>query len=89
MGATLTAEFLATTGGIDRYASGDKLAAAAGLAPVLKQSGKVRYLQRATGGDRALKRVFYQSAFIAVSRDPVSRAYYQRKDLRARPTARP
>ena len=32
--------------------------------PVLKQSGKVRYLQRATAGDKALKRVFYQTAFI-------------------------
>lgn len=79
MGATLTAEFLAITGGIDRYTSGDQLAAAAGLAPVLKQSGKSRYLQRATAGDKALKRVFYQSAFIAISCDPASKTYYQRK----------
>ena len=50
-----------------------------GLAPVLRQSGKVRYLQRATGGDRALKRVFYQSAFIAIGCDPASKAYYARK----------
>lgn len=79
MGATLTAEFLAVTGGIDRYASGDQLAAAAGLAPVLKQSGKVRYLQRATAGDKALKRVFYQSAFIAAGCDLTSKTYYARK----------
>lgn len=79
MGATLTAEFLAITAGIDRYTSGDQLAAAAGLAPVLKQSGKSRYLQRATAGDKALKRVFYQSAFVAVSCDPASKAYYRRK----------
>lgn len=79
MGATLTAEFLAITGGIDRYPSGDQLAAAAGLAPVLKQSGKVRYLQRATAGDKALKRVFYQSAFIAVGCDDTSKTYYRRK----------
>lgn len=79
MGATLTAEFLAITGGIDRFLSGDKLAAAAGLAPVLTQSGKVRYLQRATAGDKTLKRVFYQSAFIAVSCDPTSKLYYRRK----------
>jgi transposase len=79
MGATLTAEFLAVTGGIDRFASGDQLAAAAGLAPVLKQSGKVRYLQRAHAGDKALKRVFYQSAFVAVGCDPTSKAFYQRK----------
>jgi transposase len=79
MGATLTAEFLAITGGIGRFADGDHLAAAAGLAPVLRQSGKVRYLQRATAGDKALKRVFYQSAFIAIGCDPASRAYYARK----------
>ncbi|ORA16052.1 IS110 family transposase [Mycobacterium arosiense] len=79
MGATLTAEFLAITGGIDRYTRGDQLAAAAGLAPVLKQSGKSRYLQRATAEDKALKRVFYQSAFIAISCDPASKSYYQRK----------
>jgi transposase len=79
MGATLTAEFLAITGGLARFPDGDRLAAAAGLAPVLKQSGKVRYLHRATAGDKALKRVFYQSAFIAVGCDPASKAYYQRK----------
>jgi transposase len=79
MGATLTAEFLAYTGSLDRFPTGDKLAAAAGLAPVLKQSGKVRYLQRAHAGNRALKRIFYQSAFIAVGCDPTSKAYYQRK----------
>ncbi len=79
MGATLTAEFLAIAGGIARFATSSQLAAAAGLAPVQKQSGKVNYLQRAAGGDRALKRVFYQSAFCALQRDPVSRTYYDRK----------
>ena len=79
MGATLTAEFLAITGGLGRFPHGDRLAAAAGLAPVLKQSGKTRYLQRATAGDKALKRVFCQSAFIATGCDPASKAYYARK----------
>jgi transposase len=79
MGATLTAEFLAITGGIDRYPSGNQLAGAAGLAPILKQSGKTRYLHRPTAGDKALKRVFYQSAFIAVGCDPASKAFYRRK----------
>jgi len=79
MGAILTAEYLAVTGGIGRFPDGNKLAAAAGLAPALRQSGKVRYLERGTGGDRALKRVFYQSAFIAAGCDPASKAYYARK----------
>jgi transposase len=78
MGATLAAEFIAEAGTIERFPTPDKLAAAAGLAPVLKQSGKVRYLQRAHGGNKALKRVFFQSAFCSLSH-PDSKAYYRRK----------
>ncbi|MEU6285850.1 IS110 family transposase [Streptomyces sp. NPDC047028] len=79
MGATLTAEFIASVGNIHRFTSADALAAASGLAPVLTQSGKVRYSRSATGGDKALKRVFYQAAFCSIQRDPTSRAYYDRK----------
>ena len=79
MGTILTAEFLAVAGGITRFATPDQLASAAGVAPALQQSGKVRYLQRSTGGDRVLKRVFYQAAFCALKTDPTSRAYYDRK----------
>ncbi|MER7461267.1 IS110 family transposase [Micromonospora sp. NPDC126480] len=79
MGAILTAEFLAVAGGITRFPTGDRLASAAGLAPVLQQSGKVHYLRRAASGDKTLKRVFYQSAFCALQRDPASRAFYDRK----------
>jgi transposase len=46
---------------------------------VLRQSGKVRYLQRPAAGDKALKRVFYQSAFIATGCDSASKTYYRRK----------
>jgi transposase len=79
MGATLTAEFLALVGDIERFDDADALAAAAGLAPRLTASGKVRYTRSATGGDKALKRVFYQSAFCALSRDTDCRAFYDRK----------
>jgi transposase len=78
MGATLAAEFIAEAGSIDRFPTPDKLAAAAGLAPVLKQSGKVRYLKRAHGGNRTLKRVFFQSAFCSLTH-PDSKAFYRRK----------
>jgi transposase len=78
MGATLTAEFIAEAGGIGRFPTPDRLAAAAGLAPILKQSGKVRYLRRANGGNKALKRVLYQSAFCSLQH-PASRAFYTRK----------
>ena len=81
MGVIMTAEFLAAAGDIARFRSPDALAAAAGLAPVLRQSGKARAFRRANGGDKALKRVFYQSAFCAVSiKDPPSKkAFYDRK----------
>jgi transposase len=78
MGATLAAEFIAEAGTIERFPTPDKLAAAAGLAPVLKQSGKVRYLQRAHGGNKTLKRVFFQSAFCSLNH-PDSKAFYRRK----------
>jgi transposase len=78
MGATLTAEFIAEAGGITRFPTPDRLAAAAGLAPILKQSGKVRYLRRANGGNKALKRVLYQSAFCSLQH-PASQAFYTRK----------
>ena len=78
MGAVLTAEFIAEAGTIRRFASADALAAAAGLAPVLRQSGKVRFLRRPTGGNKALTQVFYQAAFCSLH-SPDSRAFYARK----------
>jgi transposase len=80
MGAVLTAEFIACVGDIRRFPSADALASAAGLAPVLRQSGRSTAWRRAFGGDKALKRVFVQSAFCAVmTGDPLSRAFYDRK----------
>ena len=78
MGAVLTAEFIAQAGCIARFKSADALAAAAGLAPILKQSGKSRSLRRPLGGNKGLKRVFYQSAFASL-RSHDSRAFYTRK----------
>jgi len=78
MGAVLTAEFIAQAGSLSRFRSADALAAAAGIAPVLRQSGKIRFLRRPTGGNKGLKRVFYQSAFCSLGH-PDSRAFYMRK----------
>ena len=58
----LTAEFLAEVDDIGRFGSPDRFAAAAGIAPVLRASGSVSYQRRAKKGNRALKRVLYQSA---------------------------
>ncbi|WP_145111975.1 IS110 family transposase [Cereibacter sediminicola] len=80
MGAVLAAEFIACVGDIRRFPSADALASAAGLAPVIRQSGRKAGWRRTYGGDKALKRVFYQGAFCAVCRkDPLSRAFYDRK----------
>lgn len=78
MGALLTAEFIAEAGAIGRFKSAEALAAAAGLAPVLKQSGKTRWMRRPNGGNKGLKRVFYQSAFASL-RCAESKGFYTRK----------
>lgn len=80
MGVVLTAEFIACTGDVRRFASADALACAAGLAPVQRQSGKRAGWRRAYGGDKTLKRVLYQGAFCAVATGhPLSKAFYDRK----------
>lgn len=78
MGAVLTAELLAEAGNLARFHSADALASAAGIAPVLRQSGRTRFLRRPNGGNKSLKRVFYQSAFCSLAHDD-SRAFYDRK----------
>lgn len=78
MGVVMTAELIAHIGNIKRFRSADALAAAAGLTPVLRQSGKSYAVRRANSGDKALKRVFFQSAFVALSH-PESKAFYDRK----------
>lgn len=80
MGVVLAAEFIACVGDIRRFPSADALASAAGLAPVIRQSGRKAGWRRTFGGDKALKRVFYQGAFCAVcAKDPLSKAFYDRK----------
>lgn len=79
MGAVLAAEFTAAAGDVTRFRSPAALAAAAGLAPVLRQSGRSHTLRRARRGDRDLKRILFQSAFCACAVHPESRAYYDRK----------
>ncbi len=78
MGAVLTAELIAEAGNLSRFRSADALASAAGMAPVLRQSGRVRFLKRPTGGNKGLKRVFYQSAFCSLGHTD-SRTFYDRK----------
>lgn len=79
MGPRLGAEFLVAVGALASFDSADHLAAYAGLIPVARDSGKrTGNVRRMHGGNKVLKRVFYQSAFASL-RSPESRAFYDRK----------
>jgi transposase len=80
MGPILGAEFLVAVGDVSAFESADRLAAYAGLVPAARDSGKkVGYHRRMRGGNKTLKRVFYQSAFSSLRGCPESRAFYERK----------
>ena len=79
MGIVFTAEFLAEVGDLGRFASADSLAAAAGVAPVLRASGARSYQRRARGANKVLKRVLYRSAFNCISHHERSEAFYRKK----------
>jgi transposase len=80
MGPILGAEFLVCMGDISAFESADRLAAYAGLVPAARDSGKrVGNRRRMRGGNKTLKRVFYQSAFSSLRGCAESRAFYERK----------
>src|SRR5215211_5652130 len=80
MGPILGAEFLVAVDDIRTFESADRLAAYAGLVPAARDSGKrVGNNKRMSGGNKILKRVFYQSAFVSLRSGPHSRAFYDRK----------
>ena len=79
---------MVAVGEICAFESADRLAAYAGLVPAARDSGKrVGNNKRMRGGNKILKRVFYQSAFASLRSAPESRIFYERKRaLRARDT---
>jgi hypothetical protein len=80
MGPILGAEFLVAVGDICAFESADRLVAYARLVPAARDSGKrVGKARRMRGGNKTLKRVFYQSAFASLRGSPESRAFYDRK----------
>jgi transposase len=80
MGPILGAEFLVAAGDLRAFGSADQLAAYAGLVPAARDSGKrTGNDRRMRGGNKVLKRVFYQSAFASLRSAPESRAFYDRK----------
>jgi transposase len=81
IGVLLGAEFLAATGGdMTFFATPDRLAAFAGLAPAPWDSGRIRgNLHRPKRYHRGLNRVFCYSAMISIRTCPDSRRFYDRK----------
>ncbi|WP_331755895.1 IS110 family transposase [Streptomyces sp. NBC_01643] len=81
IGSLLGAEFLAAVGSdMASFATPDRLAAFAGLAPAPHDSGKSHgNLHRPQQYHRGLQRVFYTSALISIRSDPNSRRLYDRK----------
>jgi transposase len=80
MGPLLGAEFLVAVGDLSAFESADRLAAYAGLVPAAHDSGKrVGNHKRMRGGNKVLKRVFYQSAFSSLRTSAESRTFYDRK----------
>lgn len=81
-GPILGAQLLADTGGDLRAAFGNpgRLAAYAGLAPVPRDSGRVKNnLHRPKRYHRRLRKVFYMAALSSIRPEGPSRTYYQRK----------
>lgn len=80
-GPLLAAEFIAFTGGtLTDFESADRLASIAGVAPVPRDSGRIKgNLHRPKRYSRRLLRTCYLSAEVAARSHPESRAYYDRK----------
>jgi transposase len=80
VGVILGAEFLVAAGDLSAFESADQLAAYAGLVPASHDSGKrTGNDRRMRGGNKALKFVFYQSAFASLRSSKDSRIFYDRK----------
>ncbi|PWJ57288.1 transposase IS116/IS110/IS902 family protein [Rathayibacter iranicus NCPPB 2253 = VKM Ac-1602] len=78
VGVRTTARLLTEVAG-KSFATAAHLASYAGLAPVTRRSGSsIRGEHASRRGNKLLKRALFLSAFAAL-RDPVSRAYYDRK----------
>lgn len=80
MGPILGAELVAAAGDLAAYANAGRLASAAGLVPVPRDSGRrTGNLHRPMRYSRKLRRVFYLSASAAMMREGPNRDYYLKK----------
>ena len=81
IGTLLGATILSEIGDISRFSSADKLAAYIGVDPSVKQSGEFisPSAHMSKRGSPYLRRAVWMASLIAVQRDPMFRAYYEKK----------
>lgn len=80
MGPILGAELVAAAGDLNGYADPGRLASAAGLVPVPRDSGRrTGNLHRPMRYSRKLRRVFYLSAAASMMREGPNRDFYLKK----------
>ena len=80
MGPILGAELIAAAGDLNAYPTAGRLASAAGLVPVPRDSGRrTQNLHRPQRYSRKLRRVFYLSASAAMMREGPNRDFYLKK----------
>ncbi|MQS13887.1 IS110 family transposase [Streptomyces kaniharaensis] len=80
IGPILGAEFVVAAGDLAAYADAGRLASAAGLVPVPRDSGRrTGNLHRPKRYSRRLRRVFYMSAQTSIIKDGPNRDFYLKK----------
>lgn len=80
IGPILGAELIVAAGDLRTYANAGRLASAAGLVPVPRDSGRVSgNMHRPKRYSRRLRRVFYLSAQVSILKEGPNRDYYQKK----------
>lgn len=83
IGAVLGAGILGEIGDINRFSSGAKLVAYAGIDASVSQSGEYESINNhmSKRGSPYLRKALFRAAFVASNTDPVFKSYYQKKRM--------
>ena len=81
IGPLLGATIISEIGDVSRFSSADKLAAYIGVDPSVNQSGEYtsQYVHMSKRGSPYLRRAVWLASTVAVRKDPMFRAYYEKK----------
>lgn len=72
-------KLVSLTGDINKFKNSNHLASYAGIAPVIKSSGKSFKTYRNVGANRQLNNVFYMIALTQIKKDATAKEYYAKK----------